>query len=258
MKHLFSLAILSCLALAGCQQEAPVAENPAAPKPAAPKPAVRKTPPMMTDNPFLTDGLTAEQVRKMEESKAHFADISLGKPIEIMAQTDHKIEGTDLVVAFTQIKRDSRCPTGAQCVWKGEVKVEVTVRKGAGKPQKMELGEKPVDWNGYRLTMQDVLPHPSTDKPQASLPRLLLLVDKAQGKAQVQAVPGTEPTDDAELLQNTDTVAKKTWSQAKQPVPDSSVVGKTDEPTVKEGLPPPKQSEPAGVDAKPAPVSDKP
>lgn len=258
MKHLFSLAILSCLALAGCQQEAPVAENPAAPKPAAPKPAVRKTPPMMTDNPFLTDGLTAEQVRKMEESKAHFADISLGKPIEIMAQTDHKIEGTDLVVAFTQVKRDSRCPTGAQCVWKGEVKVEVTARKGAGKPQKLEIGEKPVDWNGYRLTVQDVLPHPSTDKQQASLPRLLLLVDKAQGEAQVQAIPGTELPKEGEQSDNKQTPVKKIVAPPKPAGPDSSVIGKTGEPPVKEGLPPPKQGKPSNTDEAPAPASDKP
>lgn len=237
--------------MTGCQQDAPVVEK----KPAAVKPPPRKTPPTLVDNPFLTEGLNAEQLRKMEESKAIHADVKLGDPIEILAQTDHKIEGTDLVITFTQIKRDSRCPKGAKCIWKGEVKVEVAGRKGTEKPVKMELGEKPVDWSGYRFTMQDVLPYPTTDKPEATLPRLKLLVAKAQGEAEVQAVPGTEPVDPVELVQNTDTQAKKNWNQPKPKGPDSTVIGES-KPTVKEGLPPLKQWVPTEAD--PAPTSDKP
>ena len=185
MKHALALAILSCLALGGCQRDTPEQSAnrvlPARTKHHIPHPA-----------PDLMSGLDAEQQKKMAASLALYADLELGKPIEIVAHTEHKIAGTDLTVEFVQVKRDSRCPPEVQCVWEGEVSVALVAKKN-GKEETLELGKMPVDWNGYRLTMQDVLPHP-TQPPVAAMPGLVRVVDKAQGAPPAQAVPGAAPT----------------------------------------------------------------
>jgi len=57
-------------------------------------------------------------------------DIRLGTTIEIPDDSTH--------VKFTDVTSDSRCPTGAQCVWAGEAVVQFTV--GSNQQVSLTLG----------------------------------------------------------------------------------------------------------------------
>ncbi len=49
------------------------------------------------------------------------------------------IKGQDLKVKFDSVLDDSRCPKDVTCVWAGDAKVLITVRRGNGEASKMEL-----------------------------------------------------------------------------------------------------------------------
>ncbi|MDP1890025.1 MAG: hypothetical protein Q8K55_03965 [Gemmatimonadaceae bacterium] len=51
----------------------------------------------------------------------------LGENFEIQLGTTIEIPDDSTRVKFTDVTSDSRCPTGAQCVWAGEAVVQFTV-----------------------------------------------------------------------------------------------------------------------------------
>lgn len=61
---------------------------------------------------------------------------------------------------------DSRCPTGVQCVWAGQLVATIEVSRGEEAPVEVELvhriGSEPKVTNIYRyeLRLKDVSPHP--------------------------------------------------------------------------------------------------
>jgi hypothetical protein len=92
---------------------------------------------------------------------------SLGAPFEVRRGETVRLSDAAMEVEFLMVESDSRCPTGAVCVWEGEVviiarvaavgspgeKVRLTLRAGAP-----EMGSAEV--LGYRVTVTDVQPHP--------------------------------------------------------------------------------------------------
>ena len=68
---------------------------------------------------------------------------------------------------FRWIKlEDSRCQTGVQCVWAGQLVATIEVARGKEVPVEVELvhriGSEPKETNvyGYELRLKDVNPHP--------------------------------------------------------------------------------------------------
>jgi len=51
--------------------------------------------------------------------------VALGQPVTLSPGRQAVIAGEDLEVRFSGILADSRCPTGATCVWQGEVTVDL-------------------------------------------------------------------------------------------------------------------------------------
>lgn len=49
------------------------------------------------------------------------------------------ITGQDLKVKFESLLDDSRCPKDVTCVWAGDAKIRISVRRGRGEASKMEL-----------------------------------------------------------------------------------------------------------------------
>ncbi len=83
------------------------------------------------------------------------------------------------LVGFDAVLEDSRCPANANCVWAGEVKVQVsvdgqllTLTLGAS----TDTGENTADLgNGYLLTLLDVQPYPSLEADSGA-PEISLVV----------------------------------------------------------------------------------
>ncbi len=87
------------------------------------------------------------------------------------------VDSPGLRVSFERVIEDSRCPTGAVCVWAGQVVAEVKTGDGA-EPHPLRPGES-VTAGGYRVRLLRVEPYPTS--PAAIAPsdyRATLAVDR--------------------------------------------------------------------------------
>ena len=77
-----------------------------------------------------------------------------------------------LNVKLLSIPEDSRCPTGVNCIWAGNVRVLLQVTKVGSKPSKVELNLNPRDFpdgeaadcGNYKLKLVRVNPYPVADQ----------------------------------------------------------------------------------------------
>lgn len=95
------------------------------------------------------------------------------KKVHVDRQFDLKAGGEVLVkeaalkIRFGGVLDDSRCPEGVDCIWAGNGKITVTVRKGKQKPVALELNTmtepKSVAYEGYEITLVKLAPYPKKD-----------------------------------------------------------------------------------------------
>jgi hypothetical protein len=98
-----------------------------------------------------------------------------GAPTEVTPQTERTTAAATVVLAigqsadvapsarltFDRVVGDSRCPTGVQCAWAGEVEVALTLQAPAGS-QSFQLSDR-ADSSvvlGYTVKLMAVEPHP--------------------------------------------------------------------------------------------------
>ncbi len=71
-----------------------------------------------------------------------------------------------LNVEFHSIAEDSRCPKGVTCIWAGNAKVLLKVKKDAGKPADVELNTninpKTSRYLEYELRLKELKPYPES------------------------------------------------------------------------------------------------
>lgn len=103
-----------------------------------------------------------------------------GAPTEVTPQTERTTAAATVVLAvggsaevapstrlsFDRVVGDSRCPTGVQCAWAGEVEVALTLQSPAGS-QPFQLSDRgaPSVVLGYTVTLVSVEPHPRANQP---------------------------------------------------------------------------------------------
>ena len=79
------------------------------------------------------------------------------------AKTPH--EG--LQIEFDSVPEDSRCPKGVNCVWAGNAKILLKVKKDADKPANVELNTninpKTSRYLGYELSLKELKPYPESN-----------------------------------------------------------------------------------------------
>lgn len=76
-----------------------------------------------------------------------------------------QLDGTGITVTFTSVE-DSRCPTGAQCIWEGNGHVALEVRSAGGAPTTGELNTHPsypndLTYRYVRLALAELDPYPT-------------------------------------------------------------------------------------------------
>ena len=77
-----------------------------------------------------------------------------------------------LSVKFVSVPEDSRCPKGVNCIWAGNVRVQLQVTKAKSKPVKVELSLNPRDFpdgeaadcGDYKIKLVKVDPYPVADQ----------------------------------------------------------------------------------------------
>ncbi|AHB14067.1 MULTISPECIES: hypothetical protein [Dehalococcoides] len=93
------------------------------------------------------------------------------------------IAGEDLIIKFVGVVSDSRCPEGVQCVWEGEVTVQMEIKYGGAKTKFYMVkrgagGDAVANFGIYTLSF-NVTPYPiaGTEITKDQY-RLLLTVSK--------------------------------------------------------------------------------
>ena len=109
----------------------------------------------------------------------------LGESFSLAVGQSASIDGEDLTIEFIDVIADSRCPSGVECIWQGEVAclVEITY-SGTGQQKVLTypgLTQEPSEaqFGSYQFTFS-VEPYPEADKEiEKSEYRLNLLITKA-------------------------------------------------------------------------------
>jgi Na+-transporting NADH:ubiquinone oxidoreductase subunit NqrC len=72
-----------------------------------------------------------------------------------------------LKITFVALVEDSRCPTGANCVWAGNAKIRVKITDARGRSETVEMntnmGEKGASFGGYAVNLVGVDPRPAAN-----------------------------------------------------------------------------------------------
>jgi hypothetical protein len=89
--------------------------------------------------------------------------------IRVEVGEEAEIPGTVLRIWFIQVNADSRCPSGAVCIWEGDAEVAIGLTAGSGPTQlaAIHTREDPrfVDFSGVRVTLADLVPYPREGVP---------------------------------------------------------------------------------------------
>ncbi len=94
-----------------------------------------------------------------------------------------EIKDSGLEITFNRVIEDSRCPKGAECVWEGNGRVEISVRnKGSAdeiKELNTTLDPRQSDAGGFKIHLLDLQPYPEIEKKiSPDSYRIRLVVEK--------------------------------------------------------------------------------
>lgn len=93
----------------------------------------------------------------------------LGENVLVRIDSAVRLPADTTTVRFTQVTSDSRCPSGAQCVWAGEATIvltvggtqQVTLRLAPGSPESTAVVGM------FKISFVDLAPYPQVEKPRA-------------------------------------------------------------------------------------------
>jgi hypothetical protein len=91
------------------------------------------------------------------------AEPELGRPFDMKPAEVVTIQG--LRITFEGVTEDSRCPTGAQCVWAGDSAATFTLEKPPSAAEHRTLHtngrfERQTDVDAFVVRLEDVKPYP--------------------------------------------------------------------------------------------------
>ena len=122
---------------------------------------------------------TAEPARTFTPTPAAPKQVPLGKDFRLEEGQSARVAGTDLVVTFTRLVGDSRCPTNVTCIQAGEVTIALKVT-GLDEPQSFELstpGTNEKRFGKFMIQLQTVEPYPTdpAGSSQSDVPAVAVL-----------------------------------------------------------------------------------
>jgi hypothetical protein len=114
---------------------------------------------------FLVTGLVAAAACAPEVGGQ---TVSLGDSLSLAVGQSASIDGEDLAIKFIDVIADGRCPSGAQCIWQGEVACLVEITYSGTAQEKVltypGLTQEPSEtqFGSYQFTFS-VEPYPEAD-----------------------------------------------------------------------------------------------
>jgi hypothetical protein len=89
-------------------------------------------------------------------------EVSLDQEFTIKAGQQVEITGANLRITFTSVAEDSRCPVDVECVWAGNAKLNMEVKRSKKKyinaALNTTLEPREIDYKGYKIKLLRVTP----------------------------------------------------------------------------------------------------
>ena len=86
---------------------------------------------------------------------------------KIQINKQQKFSRSDLNIKFVELVEDSRCPVGTKCVWAGNSKIKIEVKKSGAAKEIIELNtdpkQKSARYNGLLIELLDLTPVPANN-----------------------------------------------------------------------------------------------
>jgi hypothetical protein len=101
-----------------------------------------------------------------------FSCLTAANPDELRAVlaigASAKVPGADVTVTFEEVVEDSRCPTGADCIWEGDAAVKIRLNIPNASPSNYTLHTnkqfvREIEHGGVRILLVAVTPHPTAE-----------------------------------------------------------------------------------------------
>jgi hypothetical protein len=95
---------------------------------------------------------------------AAFAAPQASETAALAVKGKKKFIRSKVTVEFLSVLEDSRCPTGVDCVWAGNAKISIRVRRDGAAAKTIELntasGDQSAVYEGYTIALASLTPHP--------------------------------------------------------------------------------------------------
>lgn len=87
--------------------------------------------------------------------------------VKVQINKEKKLVQSKLTIRFLSLVEDSRCPTGVQCIWAGNGKIKVSIKRGTAAAKVFEMdtngANNTIAHGGYKITLKDLTPHPASN-----------------------------------------------------------------------------------------------
>ena len=93
----------------------------------------------------------------------------MGEEFKLGVGKSAAVRGEGLEIEFVAVAEDSRCPRGVDCIWEGNAKVRLKLKKAGGAPAEIELNTnlepRRSAAHGYEVRLTNLAPYPQGNRP---------------------------------------------------------------------------------------------
>ncbi|HKR02660.1 MAG TPA: hypothetical protein VJT09_18420 [Pyrinomonadaceae bacterium] len=90
--------------------------------------------------------------------------VALDQEFEIRVGEDARVGDEGLMISFSRVAEDSRCPQGVECIWAGNARVALRLTRGRSRAAWLNLntGVEPKEsaYRGYQVKLVKLNPYP--------------------------------------------------------------------------------------------------
>lgn len=101
--------------------------------------------------------------------QAKRAEVRLGEEFKLGAGQSAAVAGASLEIEFVSVVEDSRCPRGVDCVWEGNARVRLRLKRPGAAPTEIELNTnlepRRAAAFGHDVRLKELSPYPQANQP---------------------------------------------------------------------------------------------
>ena len=96
-------------------------------------------------------------------------EVKLGEEFKLGVGKSAAVKSEKLEIEFVAVAEDSRCPQGVDCIWEGNAKVRLRLKRKGGAPVEIELNTnvepQRAAAHGYEFRLTSLSPYPKANEP---------------------------------------------------------------------------------------------